>query len=179
MMIKLVRVLKGNYLSPPPIWLMRQAGRTLPEYRQLRQEAGHFLNLCYNPDMACEATLQPIRRFDYDAAVIFSDILLLPHALGRQLDYKTGEGPVMEPLKVDDIAKLNKEESLLKLEPVMQALRLVRKNLSTDKALIGFCGAPWTVATYMIAGRATPDQAPARLFFYQYPELMKKLLMII
>jgi len=120
-----------------------------------------------------------VRRFDFDAAIIFSDILLIPHALGRQLDYKTGEGPVMEPLELDDIDKLQKEQVLFKLEPVFQALRLVRDNLSYCKALIGFCGAPWTVATYMIAGRATPDQAPARLFYYKYPEKMEKLLEIL
>jgi len=179
MSCKILQVLKGDCLSPPPLWLMRQAGRTLPEYRQLRQKAGHFLNLCYNPDFACEATLQPIRRFDFDAAIIFSDILLIPHALGRQLDYKTGEGPVMEPLKAEEITKLQQQDALSKLEPVFEALRLVKGNLSSHKALIGFCGAPWTVATYMIAGCATPDQMPARLFCYQQPEMMNKLLEIL
>jgi len=176
---KILQVLKGSPVFPPPLWLMRQAGRTLPEYRQLRQKAGHFLKLCYDPDMACEATLQPIRRFDFDAAIIFSDILVIPHALGRSLDNKNGEGPIMEPLGPQDIEKLIFENSLEKLEPVFQALTLVRQNLSKDKALIGFCGAPWTVATYMIAGRATSDQAPARLFFYQQPQLMQKLLEIL
>jgi len=176
---KILQILNGKIIFPPPLWMMRQAGRTLPEYRQLRQKAGHFLNLCYDPDLACEATLQPIRRFDFDAAIIFSDILVVPHALGRKLDYKSGEGPIMEPLDPQDIEKLQYDEVFEKLEPIFQALRLVRKNLADDKALIGFCGAPWTVATYMIAGHATPDQAPARLLFYQQPKLMQKLLDIL
>jgi len=176
---KILDVLNGTTLTPPPLWMMRQAGRTLPEYRQLRQKAGHFLNLCYNPDLACEATLQPIRRFDFDAAIIFSDILVVPHALGRHLDYKIGEGPVMDPLNPQDIENLKSDEALEKLEPIFKALQQVRQNLKNDKALIGFCGAPWTVATYMIAGRATSDQAPARLFLYQQPQKMKKLLEIL
>jgi len=176
---KIIDVLRGSTVSPPPLWMMRQAGRTLPEYRQVRQKAGHFLNLCYDPQLACEVTLQPIRRFDFDAAIIFSDILLIPHALGRKLDYKTGEGPVMEPLETKDIDNLQIDEALARLEPVMQALALVREQLAADKALIGFCGAPWTVATYMIAGHATSDQAPARLFFYQQPHFMQKLLAIL
>jgi len=173
---KLLNVLSGKACFPPPLWMMRQAGRTLPEYRQVRQQAGHFLNLCYNPHLACEVTLQPIRRFDFDAAIVFSDILLIPHALGRKLDYLTGEGPVMEPLAATDIAQLQMDKALARLEPVFETLQLVRQQLETDKALIGFCGAPWTVATYMIAGKPTPDQAPARLFFYQQPQLMQELL---
>jgi len=176
---KLLEVLKGKALNPPPLWMMRQAGRTLPEYRQVRQKAGHFLNLCYDPQLASEVTLQPIRRFDFDAAIIFSDILLIPHALGRKLDYRQGEGPVMEPLVSDDIEKFKIDEALPRLEPVLESLRLVRQQLRQDKSLIGFCGAPWTVATYMIAGHATPDQAPARLFFYQQPEAIQKLLNIL
>jgi len=181
---KILTVLKGQEIFPPPLWMMRQAGRTLPEYRQLRQKTGHFLNLCYNPELACEVSLQPIRRFDFDAAIIFSDILVIPHALGRHLDYKSGEGPVMTPLTPQDIIQFQLEKTLVdevleKLKPVFKALTLVRQNLADDKALIGFCGAPWTVATYMIAGHATPDQAPARLFYYQYPELMQKLLEIL
>jgi len=175
----ILQVLNGKEVFPPPLWMMRQAGRTLPEYRKLRQKAGHFLNLCYDPDLACEATLQPIRRFDFDAAIIFSDILVIPHALGRKLDYKTGEGPVMEPLTAKDIVKLDHDKSLEKLKPIFQALHLVRKSLESNKTLIGFCGAPWTVSTYMIAGHATSDQAPARLFYYQQPQLMQKLLEIL
>jgi len=176
---KILKVLHGENIFPPPLWLMRQAGRTLPEYRQLRQKAGQFLNLCYDPKLACEATLQPIRRFNFDGAIIFSDILLIPHALGRKLDYKTGEGPVMEKLEFEDIEKLQIDKALMRLEAVFEALRMTRQQLESDKTLIGFCGAPWTVATYMIAGHATPDQAPARLFFYQQPRLMQKLLDIL
>src|SRR6187401_2030326 len=167
---KLLRVLEGKHEATPPIWLMRQAGRYLPEYRTTREKAGGFLNLCFNPELATEVTLQPIRRFGFDAAILFSDILVVPHALGRQVTFEAGEGPRLEPL--DDAAKLNglsSEADETIFAPVYEAVRRVKGELPTNVALLGFCGAPWTVATYMVAGRGTPDQAPARLMLYREP----------
>jgi uroporphyrinogen decarboxylase len=159
----LLRVLAGEVLAPPPIWLMRQAGRYLPEYRALRAKAGSFLDLCFNPEFAAEVTLQPIRRFSFDAAILFADILLVPYGLGQKLWFEEGEGPRLEP--VADIAALKRlelEKVLERVAPVFETVRRVRAALPQEVALIGFAGAPWTVATYMIAGRGTPDQAPAR-----------------
>ena len=155
----------------PPIWMMRQAGRYLPEYREVRAKAGGFLDLCFTPEFAAEVTLQPIRRFNFDAAIIFSDILVIPYALGREVRFEVGEGPRLEPLdtpaKVETLAR---RADFGKLEPVYEALRRVRRELDPKIALIGFCGAPWTVATYMVAGQGTPDQAPARMMAYSHPE---------
>lgn len=145
-MNKLLRALSGEKSISPPIWLMRQAGRYLPEYRALREKAGSFLDLCFNPEWAAEVTLQPIRRFDFDAAIIFADILLIPYALGQDLTFATGEGP-----KLGALPKPGQEQPD-RLDPVYEALRRVRSSLPPDKALIGFCGAPWTVACYMIEG---------------------------
>src|SRR5690348_10497779 len=165
---KLMRVLKGETLSPPPIWLMRQAGRYLPEYRAVRQKAGGFLDLCYTPDHAVEVTLQPIRRFGFDAAILFSDILVIPHALGQRVRFEVGEGPVLEPLTDRTVfERIAGELDHTVLEPVYETVRLVKSALAPDVTLLGFCGAPWTVATYMIAGHGTPDQAPARQFGYR------------
>ncbi|MEZ0226213.1 MAG: uroporphyrinogen decarboxylase [Alphaproteobacteria bacterium] len=144
----LIDALQGKTTRQVPFWLMRQAGRYLPEYRALRQQAGSFLNLCFTPDLAAEVTLQPLRRFNMDAAIIFSDILVIPHALGQQLDFVEGEGPRLGRL---DTASLQYDAS--RLAPVYEALRLVRRQLAPDKALIGFAGAPWTVACYMVQGR--------------------------
>ena len=157
---KLMHVLAGEALSPPPVWIMRQAGRYLPEYRQTRERAGSFLDLCYNPELACEVTLQPIRRFDFDAAILFSDILVVPDALGQSVRFVEGTGPVLEPLP--ELARLRGISAAETLAPVLETVRRVRGELAPSKALIGFCGAPWTVATYMVAGRGTPDQMPAR-----------------
>src|SRR5438477_417975 len=159
---------------------MRQAGRYLPEYRALRARAGSFLNLCFTPELATEATLQPIRRFGFDAAILFSDILVVPHALGRTVTFEAGEGPRLEPL--DDAAKLKAlateaDESVF--APVYEAVRQVKRALPTDVALLGFCGAPWTVATYMVAGRGTPDQAPARLMAYREPQAFARMIDIL
>lgn len=155
----------------PPLWMMRQAGRYLPEYRALREKAGSFLDLCFTPEYAAEVTLQPIRRFNFDAAIIFSDILVIPHALGRSVRFEAGEGPRLDPLdKPDQVATLAAHADFGKLEPVYEALRRVRAGLDSGIALIGFCGAPWTVATYMVAGQGTPDQAPARMMAYRHPE---------
>ena len=164
----------------PPLWMMRQAGRYLPEYRALRERAGSFLNLCFTPEYAAEVTLQPIRRFNFDAAIIFSDILVIPHALGRAVRFEAGEGPRLDPLDTPDkIATLAASADFDKLEPVYEALRRVRAELDSKIALIGFCGAPWTVATYMVAGQGTPDQAPARMLAYRHPEAFTKIIDVL
>ena len=172
----MVRVLNGESIFPPPVWLMRQAGRYLPEYRATRATAGGFLDLCYNPDFAVEVTLQPIRRFGFDASILFSDILVVPHALGRDLRFEEGEGPRMTPIRPDEIAQLDDSMFHVNLSPVYETVRRLRRELPAETTLIGFCGAPWTLATYMIAGRGTPDQAPARLFAYRHPEAFAQLL---
>src|SRR3954454_19294757 len=159
---------------------MRQAGRYLPEYRALRERAGSFLTLCFTPEMAAEATLQPIRRFGFDAAILFSDILVVPHALGRTVTFEAGEGPRLEPL--DDAEKLNglsSEADETTFAPVYEAVRRVKRELPPNVALLGFCGAPWTVATYMVAGRGTPDQAPARLMAYREPQAFARMVDIL
>lgn len=155
---------------------MRQAGRYLPEYREVRTRAGSFLDLCYNPELATEVTLQPIKRFDFDAAILFSDILVIPDALGRSVRFVEGEGPRLDPIDRAGIEQLNTDGVLGHLAPVLETVGRIRKELPSDKALIGFCGAPWTVATYMIAGRGTTDQAPARLLGASDPELMDSLI---
>jgi uroporphyrinogen decarboxylase len=173
----LLDVLNGQRASTPPIWMMRQAGRYLPEYREVRAKAGGFLDLCFTPDFAVEVTLQPIRRFNFDAAIIFSDILVIPHALGRAVRFEVGEGPRLDPLDTPDkIATLQASADFSKLEPVFEALRRVRAELDPKIALIGFCGAPWTVATYMVAGQGTPDQAPARMLAYRHPEAFAEII---
>ena len=172
-------VLKGEARFPPPIWMMRQAGRYLPEYRALRQRAGTFLDLCYTPDFAVEATLQPLRRFEFDAAILFSDILVVPHALGRDLAFEEGRGPVMTPMGAEDVDVLTGSHFHLRLEPIYETLRRLRHDLPDGATLLGFCGAPWTLATYMIAGHGTPDQAPARLFAFRHPAAFGRLLDIL
>src|SRR6476469_5233983 len=151
---KLLRVLEGKHETIPPIWLMRQAGRYLPEYRTAREKAGGFLDLCFNPKLAAEVTLQPVRRFAFDAAILFSDILVIPHALGQKVGFEAGEGPRLTPLQeLGGLAVLRGEVDQNALAPVYETIGLVKDALPKDVALIGFCGAPWTVATYMIAGR--------------------------
>lgn len=173
----LLNVLAGNREPVPPIWLMRQAGRYLPEYRELRARAGSFLDLCFTPELAAEATLQPVRRFGFDAAILFSDILVVPYGLGRRVSFEAGEGPRLDPLATPAaIAALPPRLDPSVVEPVYEAIRLVRCELAPSVALLGFCGAPWTVATYMIAGRGTADQAPARLFAYHEPEAFGRLM---
>ncbi|MEX2551860.1 MAG: uroporphyrinogen decarboxylase [Actinomycetota bacterium] len=166
----LLATVLGRRQKSPPIWIMRQAGRYLPEYRELRQRVGGFLDLCYNPELAAEVTLQPLRRFDLDAAILFSDILVVPDAIGQQVRFEAGEGPVLDPLTPEGLGKLSTEHLLERLTPVLQAMSLVRKELPSDKTLIGFCGSPWTLATYMIGGRGSPDQAAARLFALREPD---------
>ena len=159
----LLRALAGETLPTPPIWMMRQAGRYLPEYRATRAEAGDFLSLCYNSDLATEVTLQPIRRYGFDAAILFADILLVPQALGADLWFVTGEGPRLSTItdqagvdRLKPVADIHET-----LNPIYQTVRNLAGALPPEVALIGFAGAPWTVATYMIAGRGTPDQGPA------------------
>jgi uroporphyrinogen decarboxylase len=172
-----LEVLSGRKQAVPPIWMMRQAGRYLPEYRELRAKAGSFLDLCFTPEYAAEVTLQPIRRFAFDAAIIFSDILVIPHALGRSVRFEVGEGPRLDPLDTPEkIATLASHADFGKLEPVFEALRRVRRELKDKTALIGFCGAPWTVATYMVAGQGTPDQAPARMLADRHPQAFEKII---
>jgi uroporphyrinogen decarboxylase len=176
----ILEVLSGRAQRIPPVWFMRQAGRYLPEYRELRARAGSFLNLCFTPELSTEVTLQPVRRFGFDAAILFSDILVIPHALGRTVTFEAGEGPRLEPL--DDAGKLNALAATVDdnaLAPVYEAVRQVKRALPGGVALLGFCGAPWTVATYMVAGQGTPDQAPARLMAYREPDAFARMIDIL
>ncbi|HQU69114.1 MAG TPA: uroporphyrinogen decarboxylase [Albidovulum sp.] len=159
----ILRALAGETQAVPPIWMMRQAGRYLPEYRATRAQAGDFLSLCYAPDLAAEVTLQPIRRYGFDAAILFADILLLPQALGADLWFETGEGPRLSTVtSAADLVRLKPKGAIHEtLAPVYETVRILAGELPKDVTLIGFAGAPWTVATYMIAGRGTPDQGPA------------------
>jgi uroporphyrinogen decarboxylase len=176
----LLRVLSGHCEKVPPVWLMRQAGRYLPEYRELRAKAGSFLKLCFNPKLAAEVTLQPIRRFGFDAAILFSDILVIPHALGQRVTFAEGEGPRLEPIKDPaGVDRLPRHADQKSLAPIYETIARVKGELPTNVSFIGFCGAPWTVATYMIAGQGTSDQAPARLFAYRYPEAFAGLIDIL
>jgi uroporphyrinogen decarboxylase len=176
----LLQVLEGVVQSPPPVWMMRQAGRYLPEYRALREKAGEFLNLIFTPEYAAEVTLQPIRRFGFDAAILFSDILVVPHALGQVVRFAAGEGPRLEPLADGQALKrLAAEVDQNMLAPIYETVALVKAKLDRGTALLGFCGAPWTVASYMVAGQGTPDQAPARLFAYREPEAFAGLIDVL
>ena len=166
---KLLNVLKGNHETVPPVWLMRQAGRYLPEYRALRAEKGGFLELAYDSDCAAEITLQPIRRFGFDGAILFSDILVIPHAMGQDLWFETGEGPrLAPPLKDHDFEKLVPAPE--RLHPVFETVRKVKAGLSPETTFLGFAGSPWTVATYMVAGQGSKDQSDARRMAYGHPE---------
>jgi uroporphyrinogen decarboxylase len=174
---KFLRVIEGERFDSPPIWMMRQAGRYLPEYREVRAKAGGFVDLCLNPELAAEVTLQPIRRFGFDAAIIFSDILIVPYALGAKLWFEEGEGPRLEP--VNDGATFERLSAELDQKitgRVYEALERVKSSLPRETALIGFCGAPWTVATYLVAGRGTEDQAPAKALAAKNPELFQKII---
>jgi uroporphyrinogen decarboxylase len=175
---KLLRVLAGEVIDPPPLWIMRQAGRYLPEYKETRKAAGSFLDLCLTPELATEVTLQPIRRFDLDAAILFSDILVVPHALGQKVSFEEGQGPVLKPLD-GGIDSLESGDIDVALAPIFETVRRVRQGLATEKALIGFCGGPWTVATYMIAGRGGDEQLPARRRGLQDPEFLERLIDVL
>jgi uroporphyrinogen decarboxylase len=165
-----LEVLEGRRQTVPPVWLMRQAGRYLPEYWEVRRRVGSFLELCFTPRLACEVTLQPIRRFGFDAAILFSDILVIPHALGQSVSYEIGRSPRLDPISdAAGIGRLSERLDQDVLAPVYETVRRVKAELPEDVALLGFCGAPWTVATYMVAGKGTADQAPARTFAYTDP----------
>jgi len=174
----LLRALNRETLERPPIWFMRQAGRYLPEYRELRSQAGGFLAMCFNPQMAAEITLQPMRRFALDAAIVFADILLIPGALGQDVWFEAGEGPRLGPLPSIDSMREKVSGAAAHLASIGETLKLVRAELDPSKALIGFAGAPWTVATYMIEGRSS-DRTNARTFAYQQPQVLDELLEII
>jgi uroporphyrinogen decarboxylase len=167
----ILRALAGERQETPPIWMMRQAGRYLPEYRATRAEAGDFLSLCYNSELAAEVTLQPIRRYGFDAAILFADILLLPQALGVDLWFETGEGPRMSTTTTaDELAGLRATADIHEtLNPIYETVRILSRELPRETTLIGFAGAPWTVATYMIAGRGTKDQGPAHALKAEKP----------
>jgi uroporphyrinogen decarboxylase len=173
----LLNLLKGEETDKVPFWFMRQAGRYLPEYQALRKEAGGFLKMCYTPDMAVEITLQPVRRFNMDAAILFSDILVIPHALGQKLDFVQGEGPVLEPVKnSSDFSKLSLSGLHDCLNPVYETLSRLKTSIPDHVTLIGFAGAPWTVATYMVEGHGSSDQAAAKAWAYADPAGFQKLI---
>ena len=174
---RLLRALGGEVCTPPPIWLMRQAGRYLPEYRETRARGSDFLDVCLTPDLAVEITLQPIRRYGLDAAILFSDILILPHALGQKVWFEDGTGPKLEPLRrVGDFKRLEPGRMADVLAPVYETLRRVRCELDEGTALIGFAGAPWTVASYMIEGGSSKDYATAKTWAYRAPEEFQTLI---
>ena len=174
----LLRALSGEALPTPPAWMMRQAGRYLPEYRETRARAGGFLDLCYTPELAAEVTLQPIRRYGFDAAILFADILLVPQALGLELAFEAGEGPRLSTVTTrSQVRALRPAEAVHDtLAPVYETVRILARELPAETALIGFAGAPWTVATYMIAGRGTPDQGPAHDLRRGDPEAFEALI---
>jgi uroporphyrinogen decarboxylase len=173
---KLLRTLAGETSETPPIWLMRQAGRYLPEYRELRASVSGFMELCMTPKLAAEVTIQPIRRFGFDAAILFSDILVVPHAFGLSVDFLEGEGPQVKGLFDDSGAYALGRFDLHRLDFVFETLGLIKPMLGPETALIGFCGAPFTVASYMVAGHSSPDQAEVRLFAYRHPEKFAELI---
>ncbi|MCH9807099.1 MAG: uroporphyrinogen decarboxylase [Alphaproteobacteria bacterium] len=170
----------GEPVAPPPMWLMRQAGRYLPEYRETRAKAGSFLNLCYAPEMAAEVTLQPIRRYGFDASILFSDILVVPDALGQEVRFVEGEGPRLDPIEDEaGLTRLDLARTGEKYSIVCETVARLRQDLPDETALIGFCGAPWTVATYMVGGKGSPDQAAARLMAYKNADAFQKLIDIL
>jgi len=176
----LIRALRGETLTRPPFWLMRQAGRYLPEYRATREQAGSFLDLCFNADLATEVTLQPIRRFGMDAAILFADILLIPHGLGQPLDYREGEGPILEPIRnVTELAALRMDDLHQRVAPVYETVRRLAAELPKNVALIGFAGAPWTVATYMVEGKGSRDHAIIKQWAYSDPDGFDQLIQLL
>lgn len=174
---RFLKVLSGKPATPPPLWMMRQAGRHLPEYLELRAQAKDFLDFCYSPSMAAEATLQPIRRYDMDAAILFADILLILDAMGLEVRFEKGVGPIVERVEqASDLNRASVETAVQRLSPVYETVDRVREKLDEDKALIGFCGAPWTVALYAIEGRGGTDKSSARGWAYSKPDLLNQLL---
>jgi uroporphyrinogen decarboxylase len=177
---KFLQALAGKAQKTPPLWLMRQAGRYLPEYRKVRAQAGSFLDLCYTPELAAEVTLQPVRRFGFDAAIIFSDILVVPNALGQHVEFLEGEGPKLNPVtSAEDLAMLSAEKAASRFNLVYEAIETVTAALGGQTPLIGFCGAPWTVATYMVGGSGSPDQRGAKLLAYRDPQTFDALLALL
>jgi uroporphyrinogen decarboxylase len=172
--MKLLDVLNGETVWPPPVWLMRQAGRYLPEYRELRAEAGDFLKLCMNPKLAAEVTLQPVRRFGFDAAILFSDILILPMVLGQELRFGEGEGPVLPPItSLKEVSALSVDAAVAGFAPIIETVRLTRAELPGKTALIGFAGGPFTVACYMLDGKGSGGDFPrTRMLAYENPALV-------
>jgi len=167
----LLRALAGETLSKPPWWLMRQAGRYLPEYRQVRAKASDFIELCLNPELAAEVTMQPVRRYGMDAAILFSDILMLPYALGQKVSFQEGEGPVLEPIEDHKgLGQLDHDHAVPRLEPVFKTVQLVSAALGSQTAMIGFAGSPWTVATYMVEGGASKDFRQVKSWAYRDPQ---------
>ena len=175
----LLKVLSGQTLDIPPIWMMRQAGRHLPEYLEVRATAKDFIDFCFSPDKAAEVTLQPIRRYDMDAAILFADILLIPIGLGRNVRFVKGKGPELDPISVSDISELTINGAADRVSSVYETVAKVRAKLDNSKALIGFCGGPWTVATYMIEGEGTPKKEMAKRFAYENPKAIDDLLMAL
>lgn len=173
---KMLAVLEGERFSSPPMWLMRQAGRYLPEYREVRSQAGSFLDLCFNPKLAAEVTLQPIRRFGFDAAILFSDILVIPYALGQKVSFEEGFGPRLEPVLTEDTISDFERFDIGRLSAVLEAVELIKAALPHETTFIGFCGSPWTVASYMIAGAGSRDLAVVRLFAFRHPDAFARLI---
>jgi uroporphyrinogen decarboxylase len=172
-----LEVLKGKTLSTPPVWLMRQAGRYLPEYKALRKKSKNFLNFCYTPDLTVEATLQPLRRYHLDAAILFSDILVIPDAMGQKVAFKEGIGPILEPISsLSDLDKLSSNEVCANLEPVFETLSILSREIPEKTALIGFSGAPWTIAVYMVEGRGGTDCGKIKSWALSAPEDFQKLI---
>jgi uroporphyrinogen decarboxylase len=173
----ILHALAGRAEQTPPVWLMRQAGRYLPEYRAVRSQVATFLELCLTPRLAAEVTLQPVRRFGFDAAILFSDILVVPYALGQSVSFEGSDGPRLDPIASSaELSRLYDDLDGNRVAPVYETVSRVKSALAPEVSLIGFCGAPWTVATYMVAGQATSDQAPARLFAYRDPEGFARLI---
>lgn len=176
-MSSFLKTLQGTKTPTPPIWFMRQAGRYLPEYRKVRAEAGDFLTLCYTPKLAMEVTIQPIRRYGFDAAILFSDILVVPDGLGQKVWFEEGAGPRLEPIADDRaLAELSLEGLTERLSPVYEAVERIAGALPSETALIGFAGAPWTVATYMVEGRGSADQRAAKLWAFRDPTAFGRLI---
>ncbi len=176
----LIRVLNGETITPPPCWLMRQAGRYLPEYREIRSTTENFLDFCFTPELAVEATRQPLRRFDFDAAIMFSDILVIPHGLGQKVTFKQGEGPILDALKTSqDIAKLDLSLVRTRLAPVMQTVREIVAGLDNSTTLIGFAGSPFTVALYMIEGRGGTEGTKVRYWAAERPNEFMALMNVL
>jgi len=177
MMQDFIQELNGNKANNIPVWMMRQAGRYLPEYRKIREQVSDFLDLCYNPELACEVTIQPLHRYDLDAAIIFSDILVVPHALGQDVCFQAGEGPVLHPIKNwGDLPPFDGDKFLKHLDPVFQTLRLTREKLPKNKSLIGFSGAPWTLACYMIEGHGSRDFASVCRLAVMRPDVFQPII---